>query len=183
MPETIIERKPRPRDQVVIRLSGGRLFAVPEAAAQPFAVGQSLSDDDIAHLDGVAQYTRGREKAMRMLALRARSKREIDDALRALGIRDTIRTGIVRGHETQQTGNLDRPPRLSFVHVWNSADACRRVGLSLELPLHRRELCWLGAIDELRQQVAAHRLRQGSDCANDHTNLDRRAMQLVAPPP
>jgi regulatory protein len=89
MPETIIERKPRPRDQVVIRLSGGRFFAVPH----------------IAHLDGVAQYTRGREKAMRMLALRGRSKREIDDALRALGLRDTIRSGIVR--ELEEKGLVD----------------------------------------------------------------------------
>lgn len=105
MPETIIERKPRPRDQVVIRLSGGRLFAVPAAAAEPLAVGQEISDEDIAHLDGLAQYTRGREKAMRMLAMRSRSKREIDDALRALGLRDTIRTGIVR--EMEENGLID----------------------------------------------------------------------------
>ncbi|HEX6791389.1 MAG TPA: RecX family transcriptional regulator, partial [Candidatus Krumholzibacteria bacterium] len=105
MPETIIERKPRPRDQVVIRLSGGRLFAVPAAAAEPLAVGQEISDEDIAHLDGLAQYTRGHEKAMRMLAMRSRSKREIDDALRALGLRDTIRTGIVR--EMEESGLID----------------------------------------------------------------------------
>ena len=105
MSETIIERKPRPRDQVVIRLSGGRFFAVPQAAAELLAVGQELSDEDIAHLDGIAQYTRGREKAMRMLAMRGRSKREIDDALRALGLRDTIRTGIVR--ELEEIGLVD----------------------------------------------------------------------------
>jgi regulatory protein len=105
MPETITERKPRPRDQVVIRLSGGRFFAVPEAAAGSLVVGQPLSDEEIAHLDGLAQYTRGREKAMRMLAMRGRSKREIDDALRALGIRDTIRSGIV--HELEESGLVD----------------------------------------------------------------------------
>lgn len=105
MPETIIERKPRPRDQVVIRLSGGRFFAVPQTAVESLAVGQELSDEDIAHLDGIAQYTRGREKAMRMLAMRGRSKREIDDALRALGLRDTIRTGIVR--ELEERGLVD----------------------------------------------------------------------------
>jgi regulatory protein len=105
MSETIIERKPRPRDQVVIRLSGGRFFAVPQAAVETLAVGQELSDEDIAHLDGVAQYTRGRDKAMRMLAMRGRSKREIDDALRALGLRDTIRGGIVR--ELEERGLID----------------------------------------------------------------------------
>jgi regulatory protein len=69
------------------------------------AVGQQLSDDDVTHLDGIAQYTRGRDKAMHMLALRSRSKREIDDALRTLGLRDTIRTGIVR--ELEESGLVD----------------------------------------------------------------------------
>ena len=105
MPETIIERKPRPRDQVVIRLSGGRFFAVPQTAVEQLAVGQELSDEDIAHLDGLAQYTRGREKAMRMLSMRGRSKREIDDALRALGLSDPIRTGVVR--ELEENGFIN----------------------------------------------------------------------------
>jgi SOS response regulatory protein OraA/RecX len=105
MPEIIVERKPRPRDQVVIRLSGGRFFAIPQAAAELLAVGQELSDEDVERLDGVAQYIRGRDKAMRMLALRGRSRREIDDALRALGLRDTIRTGIVG--ELEEKGLID----------------------------------------------------------------------------
>ena len=77
MSEIITERKPRPRDRVEIRLSGGRFFAIPQAAAEMLAVGQQLSDEDVLHLDGIDQYTRGRDKAMRMLALRSRSKREI----------------------------------------------------------------------------------------------------------
>lgn len=105
MPEIITERKPRPRDRVEIRLSGGRFFAIPQAAAETLAVGQELSDEDVTHLDGIAQYTLGRDKAMRMLALRSRSKREIDDALRTLGLRDTIRTGIVR--ELEEIGLVD----------------------------------------------------------------------------
>jgi SOS response regulatory protein OraA/RecX len=105
MPEIITERKPRPRDRVEIRLSGGRFFAIPQAAAETLNVGQQLSDEDVAHLDGVAQYTRGRDKALRMLALRSRSRREIDDALRALNLRDSIRAGIVR--ELEESGLVD----------------------------------------------------------------------------
>jgi regulatory protein len=105
MPEIITERKPRPRDRVEIRLSGGRFFAIPQAAAETLHVGQALSDEDVAHLDGIDQYTRGRDKVMRMLALRSRSKREIDDALHAMNLRDTIRTGIVR--ELEETGLVD----------------------------------------------------------------------------
>lgn len=116
MPEIITERKPRPRDQVVIRLSGGRFFAIPQAAAETLVVGQELSDEDVEHLDGIAQYVRGRDKAMRMLALRGRSKREVDDALRALEIRDTIRTGIVRELEESGLINDERFAR-EFVAV------------------------------------------------------------------
>lgn len=105
MSDVIIERKPRPRDRVEIRLSGGRFFAIPQAAAEMLVVGQQLSDDDVAHLDGIDQYTRGRDKAMRMLALRSRSKREIDDALRAMNLRDTIRTGLMR--ELEEIGLVD----------------------------------------------------------------------------
>ena len=105
MSEIITERKPRPRDRFDIRLSGGRFFAIPQAAAEMLAVGQQLSDEDLLHHDGVAQYTLGRDKAMRMLALRSRSKREIDDALRTLGLRDTIRTGLMR--ELEEIGLVD----------------------------------------------------------------------------
>jgi regulatory protein len=105
MPEIIVERKPRPRDQVVIRLSGGRFFAIPQAAAEMLAVGQELSDEDVQRLDGVDQYVRGRDKAMRMIALRSRSRREIEDALRALNVRDTIRSGIVR--ELEEIGLIN----------------------------------------------------------------------------
>jgi regulatory protein len=105
MPEHIVERKPRPRDRVVIRLSGGRFFAIPEEAAAGLEVGLELADADIDRLAGIDQYFRGREKAMRMLAIRGRSRREIDDALRALGVRDTVRAGIVR--ELEESGLVD----------------------------------------------------------------------------
>jgi regulatory protein len=124
MSEIITERKPRPRDRVEIRLSGGRFFAIPQAAAEMLAVGQHLSDEDVAHLDGIDQYTRGRDKAMRMLALRSRSKREIDDALRAMNLRDTIRTGIVR--ELEEIG-LVNDKRFAHEFVAVKKDV-RRVG-------------------------------------------------------
>lgn len=124
MPEIIVEQKPRPRDRVEIRLSGGRFFAIPQAAAEMLAVGQQLSDEDVAHLDGIDQYTRGRDKALRMLALRSRSKREIDDALRAMNLRDTIRTGIVR--ELEETGLVD-DKRFAHEFVAVKKDV-RRVG-------------------------------------------------------
>jgi len=105
MPETIVERKPRSRDRVWIRLSGGRFFAVPEAAASACVVGATLSNDDIARLDGLDQYLRGRDKAMHMLAVRPRTRREIDAALSRTGISDAIRKGLV--DELEESGWID----------------------------------------------------------------------------
>ena len=105
MSEHIVERKPRPRDRVMIRLSGGRFFAIPEEAAAPLAVGAELTDEEIERLAGIDQYLRGHDKAMRMLALRGRSRREIDDALKALGVNDAVRRGIVA--ELEERGLVD----------------------------------------------------------------------------
>jgi regulatory protein len=80
---------------VWIRLSGGRFFAVPEEAAAPFAVGAAVSDEDIVRLGRVDQYLRGHDKATRMLSRRARSRREIEDALRGLGIEAAVLGGVV----------------------------------------------------------------------------------------
>lgn len=124
MPETIVERKPRPRDRVWIRLSGGRFFAIPEAAASACVVGATLSDDDVAQLDRVDQYVRGRDKATRLLAIRGRSRREIDTALRTLGIVDAVRGGIVA--ELEEAGLIDDA---RFAHEFVSVRKdTRRVG-------------------------------------------------------
>jgi regulatory protein len=105
MSETIVERKPRPRDRVWIRLSGGRFFAIPEEAAVAYAVGTSLSIEDIERLDRIDQYLRARDKAMRLLAMRARSRREIETALRGMGIADAVRGGVVA--ELEEAGLID----------------------------------------------------------------------------
>ena len=105
MPETIVERKPRPRDRVWIRLSGGRFFAVPEAAAAACVLGAVLSNDDIANLERLDQYVRARDKALRLFAMRSRSRKEIDTALRAMGIADAIRQGVIA--ELEEQGLVD----------------------------------------------------------------------------
>lgn len=124
MPETIVERKPRPRDRVWIRLSGGRFFAVPEAAAGACVVGATLSDEDVERLDRMDQFVRGRDKAMRLMAIRGRSRREIDTALRTLGIVDAVRGGIVA--ELEEAGLID-DARLAREFVSVRKDT-RRVG-------------------------------------------------------
>lgn len=105
MPESIVQKKPRPRDKVWIELSGGRFFTIPEAQASAFAVGDSVSDEDVERLAQIDQYFRGKDKALRMLALRARSRREIVDALRTLSIDESVAQGIVG--ELEELGLVD----------------------------------------------------------------------------
>jgi regulatory protein len=124
MPETIIERKPRPRERVWIRLSGGRFFAIPEAAADACVLGATLTAQDIERLERLDQYTRGRDKAMRLIAGRARSRREIESALRSLSLADAVRLGLI--DELEQAGLIDDA---RFAHEFVSVRKdTRRVG-------------------------------------------------------
>jgi len=95
MPENVVEWKPRPRDRVFIKLSGGRFFTIPAAKAEPLAAGAMLSDDEIEKLSRIDQYFRGQEKAMRLLAIRPRSRWEIKRALDGIGLLPAIRDGVL----------------------------------------------------------------------------------------
>jgi regulatory protein len=105
MSESIVEWKPRPRDRVFIRLSGGRFFTVPQSETLPLESGAVLSDEEIERLSRVDQYFRGREKALRLLAIRFRTRYEIKSALERLNIMDSIRNGIL--DELKEKGLID----------------------------------------------------------------------------
>lgn len=105
MSETLVERKPRPRNRVFLKLSGGRFFTIPESAAPPYKAGEVLSDEDIERLSRVDQYHRGRAKAIHLLGIRARSCYEIKQALERLELLPAIRNGIVE--ELVEEGFLD----------------------------------------------------------------------------
>jgi regulatory protein len=68
-------------------------------------VGATVSPEDIERLERLDQYTRGRDKAMRLIAVRARTRREIESALLALSIAEGVRAGIVA--ELEEAGLLD----------------------------------------------------------------------------
>ncbi len=95
MSESIVEWKPRPRDRVFIKLSGGRFFTVPQSETLPLKSGAVLSNEEIEQLSRVDQYSRGRDKALRLLAIRSRTRFEIKSALDGLNILRTIRDGIL----------------------------------------------------------------------------------------
>jgi regulatory protein len=105
MPDHVVELKPRPRDKVSVRLSGGRFFTIPAQSAQALSLNMVLSDEDIGRLDRMDQYFRGKEKALRLLSLRARTRREIKTALDKLDLEPSIRDGLVA--ELEEAGLIN----------------------------------------------------------------------------
>ena len=104
MPDNIVELKPRPRGLVTVKLAGGRFFTIPEDAAS-FAVGTVLTDEDIVRLDRMDQYFRGKDKALRLIAKRMRTREQVAAALDKLEIEDSIRNGILT--ELTEAGVID----------------------------------------------------------------------------
>jgi len=105
MTEQVIEVRPRPRQRIFVKLSGGRSFTLPVDEASGLAVGDSVATDEVERFSRIDQYFRGKEKALRLLSIRARARREIRTALDDLGIERSIRNGIVQ--ELEELGLID----------------------------------------------------------------------------
>jgi regulatory protein len=105
MTEHVIEVRPRPRRRIFIKLSGGRSFILPEDEACGLNVGDAVTGEEAARLSRIDQYFRGKEKALRLLSIRARARQEIRTSLDDLGIEASIRNGIVQ--ELEEVGLID----------------------------------------------------------------------------
>lgn len=105
MSETVVEWKPRPRNRIFIKLSGGRFFTIPEAEGESLEPGSVLREEDINRLSRIDQYFRGKDKALRLLAIRARSRYEVDNTLSGMEIAPEIRSGILE--ELCELGLID----------------------------------------------------------------------------
>jgi regulatory protein len=105
MTEYVIELRPRPRQRIFVKLSGGRSFTLPLDEASGLEIGGSISDEEVDRLSRIDQYFRGKEKAMRLLSIRARARQEICTSLDDLGIEMSIRNGIVE--ELEELGLVD----------------------------------------------------------------------------
>ncbi len=105
MTESIVQCQPRPRQRVFIKLSGGRFFTIPASQAGALEVGTVLSEAEVEKLSRLDQYDRGKRKALRLLSIRSRTRREIGTAIDRLGLEASIRDGIL--HELEETGLVD----------------------------------------------------------------------------
>ena len=105
MPERIVECKPRPRNRVFVRLSGGRFFTLPDSESLLLNAGRVLSDVEIEKLSRIDQYYRGKEKALRLISIRPRTRHEIKKALEGMETTSAIREGIL--DELKEAGLID----------------------------------------------------------------------------
>lgn len=105
MPERVVEVKLRPQERVKITLSGGRFFTVPEEQCRSIEVGAVLADAQVARLDRIDQYFRGRDKALRLLALRARTRHELRTALTGMAVSGPVCDGLLS--ELEEQGLVD----------------------------------------------------------------------------
>ncbi len=89
----------------MIRLSGGRFFTVPASTAETLQPGTALRDDEIERLSRIDQYVRGKDKALRLLSIRSRSRHELETALAGMQIEPAVTSGILE--ELRELGLVD----------------------------------------------------------------------------
>jgi len=84
---TAIERASEGSARVAVFVDGNRAFTVSEdvAARLGLAVGIDLGETEIASIESNDGISRAREKALALLAVRARSRRELTDRLKRSG--------------------------------------------------------------------------------------------------
>lgn len=104
MAETVTRCEARPRGGVVVELSGGRFFTVPPEAAAELHVGMVVGAEEVDRLERAHRYRSAREKALKLLAVRQRSRREIEEALRR-GFDESTSRGVVQ--ELEEAGLID----------------------------------------------------------------------------
>ncbi|MDH3197055.1 MAG: RecX family transcriptional regulator [Candidatus Krumholzibacteria bacterium] len=162
MSDRIVELKPRPRDRVTVALAGGRFFTVPAAQAEPLRTGQDLGEVDVARLDALDQYFRGRDKMLRLLARRARSRHELSTALAAMAIVERVRGGILA--ELEEQGLVD-DARFAREYVHARAEARAEGPHRLRRDLRKRGVAravidevLAGGFDRERQEAMARTL-------------------------
>lgn len=104
MPDNIVELKPRPRGRVTVKLAGGRFFTIPQEAVR-FGVGAVLADEEIVRIDRMDQYFRGKDKALRMISRRMRTRRQVAESLEKMDLDRSVRGGILA--ELEEAGLID----------------------------------------------------------------------------
>lgn len=181
MAVTIVQLKPRPRGRVLVELSGGRFFTIPQEEAVGLHPGDRLSPAQVAQLSEIDQWMRGRDRALSLLARRARTEREVQEALAVMGLAPKVCARVVG--ELRQAGFLD-DAKFTREYVRTRVEGkglgphrlryeLRRLGVAEELIEEAIEARFSGeAQEELAFELARRKLGQGP--------ADERAVRRVA---
>ncbi len=124
MPSIVRVRVPGrlPEMRLLVLDDGRRLYVDAEQAARHgLAPGESLDSDLLADLEERDAYLRGRQKALRLLAVRPRTAAELRGRLRQYGIPETQARAVLR--DLAAAGYLDD---LAFARVWVAARTASR---------------------------------------------------------
>jgi regulatory protein len=103
----------RNKNRVSIFIDDNYAFSLSEILASSLQLGQSLNDDEIAHLRALDHRQSAMDKALRLLARRPRSRYEIDNALKQAGYADEIRESVIA-----RLFEMDYLDDLEFARWW-----------------------------------------------------------------
>ena len=125
----------RRQGKVRVEIDGAGAVVLAKPLAATLRLGQSLSDEELASLQRADEVEAAAQRAMRLVAIRPRSERELRDALTRARVPEPIqRTALER---LRETGAIDDR---AFARVWvENRQAFRpRSSFALKVELRRK---------------------------------------------
>jgi len=172
---TAIEEAPGPERRLAVFVDGRQAFTVSEqvAARLGLEIGAELEESDVAELEVDSARDGAREAALRLLAVRARSRNELLDRLRRKGFDPGVAAEVVAGLEG--VGLVDDR---AFARLW----ADERMRLRPVGPRRlRHELLEKGLARALVDEVVEEVFAEHSEVDVARRALEKRARGASAP--
>lgn len=125
----------RRRGKVRVEIDGAGAVVLAKPLAATLRLGQSLSDEELASLQRADEVEAAAQRAMRLVAIRPRSERELRDALTRARVPEPIQRAALE--RLRETGAIDDQ---AFAKVWvENRQAFRpRSSLALKVELRRK---------------------------------------------
>lgn len=125
----------RRRGKVRVEIDGAGAVVLAKPLAATLRIGQSLSDEELASLQRADEVEAAAQRAMRLVAIRPRSERELRDALTRARVPEPIQRAALE--RLRETGAIDDQ---AFAKVWvENRQAFRpRSSLALKVELRRK---------------------------------------------
>lgn len=180
---TSLRVDPRRRGKVRVGIDGAEAFTLAKPLAAGLRLGQSLSDDEIASLRGADQKEAAIRRALRLIAIRPRSEREVREYLGRSKVREELREEVVS--RLREVGAIDDR---AFALAWvENRQAFRpRGALALKAELRRKGIsaetisAVLEGVDEEAAAIEAGEKASRRLSGLSHDEFRRRLGGLLA---